>query len=167
MHKHILFALGTIALAACGDAPGNDTDIIDDETTAEALQPLPPTPKQEEMFTGRWRARDPETGNIMVHWEIRVSDDRWTGQYTLTEHFCQSRDETRASACPFGVQGGSWEQIQASGGGLIAKATDPFQTDALFTLTMLAPDGDTVTRIATTADLGFVQLNTEIERAPD
>lgn len=167
MLNRYIILLGLFSLAACNPAPPQDEPDAYEEVTGDTLAPLPPTAQEEEMFSGSWIARNPDTSEIMVRWEVRVEDQRWKGQYALTEHFCQTRDGTRTSACPFAGQSGSWEQILAGGGVLNASATDPYQTDAYFTLQMLAPDGAAVSTVAFSADLGFVQLNTDIERDDD
>lgn len=174
MLKHSLLASTLVLFAACGGPPADLSDDLDDaaidsrveQAMDDGFEPLPPTASQEDMFTGRWQIRNPDTGELMARWELRVENSRWVGQYTLTEQFCQSRDDSRDSACPFEGQGGSWEFILASDGALMAQATDPFQSDAMFTLNMLAPDAEAVTRAAISADVGFVSLNTDIERGP-
>lgn len=156
--------LTLLSLGACGDSSTATEPEDPIEPEVEASLPLAPPVQNEELFSGSWIARDPDTDQVMVEWDVRVEEGRWVGSYILTEHFCQTRNERRESACPFPGRSGEWEQIMASGAVLSAKATDPFQTDALFTLQMLAPDGATLTTVAFSADLGFVQLNAGIER---
>lgn len=153
-----------LSLGACGDSSISTEPEDPIESEVESSLSMTPPIQNEELFTGSWIARDPETNSVMVEWDVRVENDRWVGSYTLTEHFCQTSNERRVSACPFSGQSGDWEQIIASNAVLSAKAADPFQTDALFTLQMLAPDGASLSTVAFSADLGSVQLNTDIER---
>ncbi|MEM0985741.1 MAG: hypothetical protein AAGJ32_05810 [Pseudomonadota bacterium] len=154
---------GILLMCACGDPSAAIDPSEPVEEANSGSQTIVPPVQNEALFTGNWAARNPETGQVMVEWNLRVDEGRWKGSYVLTEHFCQTRDEQRLSACPFDGQRGEWKQIIASAAVLSAQAMDPFQTDAFFTLQMLAPDGETLSTVAFSADLGFVQLNADIE----
>ncbi|MEM9938453.1 MAG: hypothetical protein AAF768_06365 [Pseudomonadota bacterium] len=174
MLRHSLFALGLVALTACGapadpveDALEEVAEDITDGLTEDTFTPLPPTAEEVELWSGTWQLRNPDSGEVMIRWELQVEDGRWTGQYTLTEHFCQTQGAPRASACPFEGQGGSWGSITSNIAAMMLKATDPYQTDAVFTLTMFTDSDGNAARAATSADHGFVTVNTDIERAPN
>lgn len=165
--KHAALAIAaSLALSACGGAGAPDTaEPAADAAAAESMSEAGIPEAVAALWSGNWTASDPETGQTIARFELRAENDRWGGQYTLTQNFCQSdQPEYTASLCPFAGQGGSWYEVDANTVSLIATAPDPFLPGEDFTLTLTSTDQATVSNVVFVADAGRVSFDAEFER---
>lgn len=162
--KHAAFAIAaSLALSACGGAGAPDAA----DTSEAASAPVEAGISEDvaALWSGNWKASDPETGQTIARFELRADNGRWGGQYTLTQNFCQSdQPDFPASLCPFAGQGGSWFEVDANTVSLIASASDPFLPGEDFTLTLTSTDQATVSNVVFLADAGRVSFDAEFER---
>lgn len=167
--KHAAFAIAaSLALSACGGGGASDSVEPAAETSEAAPAPAETGIPADvaALWSGNWKASDPETGQTISRFELRVEDGaRWTGQYGLQQNFCQSdQPDFPASLCPFGGQGGSWYEIEANMVSLIATAPDPFLPGEDFTLTLTSTDQATVSNVVFVADAARVSFDAAFER---
>ena len=161
------FAL-TLLLTACGGEPAAKAD-ADTATSSEASAPAPAPsvdPALASLWAGNWQLRDPATNQLLVRFEIRVQEGRWTGQFTLTPGFCQTSVPGTPSHCPFDGAGGSLQDIDANAVALIALGIDPFMPGQDLSLTLTSANGASIDTVAVIADAGRMSVSGPVEPAP-
>lgn len=156
----------TLLLTACGSETPADADAATSNKDS-APAPAPSVdPALASLWAGHWQLRDLATNQLLVRFEIRVQEGRWTGQFTLTPDFCQTSVPGAPSHCPFEGAGGSLQDIDANAVALIALGIDPFMPGQDLSLTLTSADGATIDTVAVIADAGRMSVSGPVDPAP-
>lgn len=154
----------SLALTGCGQSGPTD----EQGTTAEVARSpvMKVDPVLLELWGGNYDVFHPETGVLLAQLSIREDFERWGGQITLTENFCQTDNPDFPTFCPFENTLLTLGNTEANNVALVTSGMDPFRDDLEDSLivTMTSTDQTTVANIVLQADGGRFSIDGDFKK---